>query len=170
MDVCYTTITGRQIDLSNLAIDTRGLLREVFIQFSRKPTWAEFSSWCRELFSQRGRIINQKAVEEIAEDLAGRLGIAQRQMALPGPAGLLLEEIQRSFTTRENFCNTFSINPQELGAVVACRDDLPLGLLKKFSAHLGLVLWLRPLSEIEAQATLDDERNMDLLRRVSESV
>lgn len=85
----YTTVYGREYDVSLLSDDERAFLKRMAELFRRQPSWEEFSrAWSaraqQTVWRERGigAAVGQPTYR-ICQDLAARLGLAEGRLARP---------------------------------------------------------------------------------------
>jgi hypothetical protein len=85
----------------------------------------------------------------ICQDLAGRLGIAERRVAEPDYRDYLLDLIEEKYGSRYEFCKQTGVDPGQLSRVFASKADLSLPHLNELLAKLDATLVVEPTRELE---------------------
>lgn len=124
----YTTLTGRQYDLTQLTPGQHSFLAGVYRWFQQVPGWDEFSSGWVSL--ARGQLWTEGAlpvghpVYRICQDLATRLGVAEGRVARPDYRDRLADLIEERFGSRYRFCKVAGIDQGHLSRILAGKGDL----------------------------------------------
>lgn len=144
----YRTITGRKLSLSHLTPAEVRFLGAVREKYETQPTWTGFTSWWVEMFQISGLPIESVAFR-ICQDLASRLGIAERRVAEPDYRDYLLDLIEDRFGSRYEFCKQTGVDPGQLSRVFASKADLSLPHLNELLRKLDATLVVESTRELE---------------------
>ncbi len=154
----YSTLTGRQFDLSSLSKAERSFLAEVMVFYRQDPDWSQFSTfWIqkgeRELFAgQERRQVTKGTVWHICQDLEIRLGVRQGQVAFPSWRDRLAELIEERYGSRYKFCQATGVDQGFLSKVLSGQKDFSLATLSSLLAHMGMTLQITdPKTALEQQ-------------------
>lgn len=149
-----TTQDGLRYVIVALDEEERKLLDDLQ-RFGEKTTnWPEFRNYYIKkvgtFYESRG-LSRQEVIEtpiwKIAQDICGRLQIAQGE-ALPSDYRDELELlIQTQFGSRREFCNATGLSEDMLSHVLAGRKNFRIDTLSDALAKIGYTLHIAPLSD-----------------------
>ena len=151
----YRTITGRPLDLSQLVREERSFIAHVHAMYKKSPEWSKFAAWWVQEFDKRG-LETGGLVYRICQDLEGRLGIAQGQVAQPGYRDYLADLIEEKYGSRYKFCKETGVDPGHLSRVFASRSDLSLDALEKLLHALGAALVVQAEDALRANTSPEE--------------
>lgn len=141
----YTDLTGQLISLSGLDAEERSLLDAISREADNGPDWNEFSnSWRAKVasfYDTRGLSraeSRRRAVYKVAQDLAGRLAIAQGKARVPDYRDQLDRLIREHFRTRREFCEATGLSEDMLSHVLARRKHLAIDTLAAALDRIGV--------------------------------
>jgi hypothetical protein len=147
----YVDLDGKAISLAGLDAEEKRLVARLRRRAQTHPDWCDFGNyWTRvigEFYGARGmsRKRQTKTVPfEIAQDLGGRLGIAQGLIRPPDYRDDLEELIEEHFPSRRAFCKATGISEDMLSHVLAGRKDLSLSALEEALGRIGYGLHILP--------------------------
>lgn len=143
MKTTYGTITGREIDLSNITQRERDMLREALERLRTTGGWNRFAAWWLKAFNESG-LPDGSPVFRICRDIEARLGIAEGKVAPPDYRDYLADLIEEHFGSRHRFCEATGIDPGQLSRVFAGKADLSADLLRRALKALNAHLEVRP--------------------------
>ena len=106
----YPTITGRLLDLDDLAAGESAFLTAVRRRYAEEPEWTEFAAWWNSEFQRTGLSMDSPAYR-ICQDLEARLGIAQGKVAPPDYRDYLADLIEERYGSRYRFCRRPASTP-----------------------------------------------------------
>jgi hypothetical protein len=134
--------------------DERKLVDELKSFASRHPDWGTFSTFyigrVGSFYESRGlsrREISKSPVWKIAQDLAGRIHIAQGTARPSDYRDELEFLILTKFPTRREFCEATGLSEDMLSHVLAKRKDFGIQTLADALAKIGYTIHITPLSE-----------------------
>jgi hypothetical protein len=139
----HTTITGRVLRLEELSEEEHRFLLAVYQRFFEHHEWSEFGAWWLEEFRRRGLAMDSP-VYRICQDLEARIGIAQRQVAVPDYRDYLADLIEERSGSRQQFYSQAGIDSDDLSRVLAGNADLSLQCLQSILDRLGATLAVQP--------------------------
>lgn len=149
-----TTQEGLRYVIAPLDEEERKLLEDLQ-QFGEETTnWPEFSNYyikkVGEFYKARG-LSRKETVEtpiwKIAEDICGRIQIAQGE-ALPSDYRDELELlVQTKFSSRREFCKATGLSEDMLSHVLAGRKNFRIDTLTDALAKIGYTLHIAPLDD-----------------------
>ncbi|MBI3272514.1 MAG: hypothetical protein HYZ53_26220 [Planctomycetes bacterium] len=160
MSNVYLTITGRKLDLAQLAEPERNLLREARARVGKAGGWNRFASWWLRAFNESG-LPDSSLVFRVCRDLEARLGIAEGKVAWPDYRDYLADLIEEHFDSRYRFCEATGIDPGQLSRVFAAKADLSADLLRTALKALNAHLEVRP--NVEAARAFSREEALEAL-------
>jgi hypothetical protein len=147
----YRDLEGREHALQGLSKAELSLIRRLKERFDQHPDWNEFDNfWMNEvavLYKTSGLTrpqMRQTAVYRIAQDLSGRLAIAQGLAEPPDYRDELDELIRTRFPTRHAFCQATGLADDMLSHVLAKRKQLSIDALATALARIGYTLKIMP--------------------------
>jgi len=137
----YRTITGRHLDLGELAQVERDFLGAVHEKYEVAPEWSAFASWWASELSAVG-LSEGSAAYRICQDLEARLGIVQGKVAPPDYRDYLADLIEERYGSRYRFCKETGVDPAHLSRVLSSRSELSLQNLQPIldALHASLVI------------------------------
>jgi hypothetical protein len=140
----YTTLNGREIPLADLDREELKLLRDLR-QRARASGWDEFTNYwvaaVAALYDSRGVPRSEsmrQPVYKIAQDLEGRLAIAEGKARTPDYRDELARLIRERFPTRRAFCEATGLSEDMLSHVLARRKHLAIDTLARSLDRIGV--------------------------------
>lgn len=150
----YIDLKGREISLTTLDTEERGLVRLLQKRSQKKPAWIDFRNfWTTEVaafYDSRGlsrRQASGTAVFQIAQDLSSRLAIASGMARESDYRDELEDLIRTRFRSRRAFCKAAGISEDMLSHVLAGRKDLSIQALTEALSRIGYRLRIAPLPQ-----------------------
>jgi hypothetical protein len=148
----HVAMDGTNFVLAVLDEDERQLVEELRAFSKKEADWAAFSNFYLDklgtFYKSRGlsrQEITKMPVWMIAQDIAGRLHIAQG-LARPSDYRDELEFfIQTKFPTRRAFCEATGLSEDMLSHVLAKRKDFGIHTLSDALAKVGYGIHIVPL-------------------------
>jgi transcriptional regulator with XRE-family HTH domain len=148
----YRTITGRSLDLGNLADAEQDFLATVHREYEGEPEWSTFASWWSHELREAG-LSEKSAAYRICQDLEARLGIAEGKVAAPDYRDYLADLIEERYTSRYRFCKETGVDPGHLSRVLASRAELSLQNLQRVLEALHASLVIQPQEDLAERAS-----------------
>jgi hypothetical protein len=155
----YRDLRGKEIPLHNLDDDERHLVVELKARAAKQPPCNAFDNyWVKtvgDFYTRRGlgrRETTKTAPWKVAQDLSGRLAIAQGQARPPDYRDELDDLIQEHFPTRRAFCEATGLSEDMLSHVLARRKHLAIDTLNDALSRIGYTLRIEPLEVVEKNA------------------
>jgi transcriptional regulator with XRE-family HTH domain len=151
----YTTLHGREIDLSSLTPDEAALFAAACKAYNDAPEWHVFKQkWLnavvqlydREKLSRREAVL--KPLFRAVQDLGSRLMVNAGYARMPHYRDQLLSIIEMKFETRREFCEAAGVSEDMLSHVLKGRKDLSIGVLEEMLGKIGYGLSLVPLPKL----------------------
>jgi hypothetical protein len=155
----YRDLDGNEIALAGLDAEERRLIARLRRRARANPDWDDFDNYWTvavpAFYEARG--LARKAVSRtigwrIAQDLSGRLGLAQGLMAPDDYLSDLEELVRTKFVSPRAFCEATGIAQGMLSHVLAGRKDLSLEALAKAMERIGYRLRIVPAPEHQPTA------------------
>ena len=151
----YIDMKGTNYVLAVLDDDERQLVEELKSFADQHPDWGTFSSFyiskVEVFYRSRGlsrRAITNTPVWKFAQDLAGRIHIAQGKTRPSDYRDELESLIQSKFFTRRAFCEATGLSEDMLSHVLAKRKDFGIQTLTDALAKVGYTLHITELPDI----------------------
>ena len=151
----YHTVTGRSLDLTELAGKERSLLGEVLERYQHKPEWSKFARFWLKAFQSFG-LEESSVVRRVCEDLEARLGIAQGKVAAPDYRDYLVGLIEEKYGTRYRFCREHGLDQGHLSRVLTGKGDFSMDLLRKLLSLLNADFVVKPNEELAESRSVED--------------
>jgi len=152
----YTDIYGDSLSLHALDTEERKLVQDLQ-KFARRAEWSAFSNYwipaVAALYEKRGlkpRQMQQTLVWRIAQDLDGRLAVAEGHARIPDYRDELEWLIRDKFPSRRAFCKATGLSEDMLSHVLARRKHLAIDTLIEALNSIGYDLRIRPLPKGKA--------------------
>jgi hypothetical protein len=152
----YVDMKGTNYVLAVLDEEERQLVGKLNAFFKKKPDWAAFTNfYLKEVgafYKSRGlsrQQITDTPVWKIAQDLAGRIHIAQGKARPSDYRDELEFLIQSQFHTRRAFCEATDLSEDMLSHVLAKRKDFGIQTLADALAKVGYTIHITPLQQSE---------------------
>jgi hypothetical protein len=149
----YVDLKGRAHSLADLDDEERRLVKSLIDYAAKKPEWSDYCNhWMAqvgEFYDKRGvtRLQSQKTVVyRVAQDLGGRLMVAQGAARAPDYRDDLQALINASFDTRRQFCEATGISETMLSHVLAKRKHVAIDSLVEALHRIGYTLHITPLT------------------------
>jgi hypothetical protein len=147
----YIDLKGQIIPLASLDAEERDLLAALFRKAEAKPGWDAFTNEWRSAVASfyDGRGVARKesrrgAVYRVAQDLAGRMAIAEGKARAPDYRDELAHLIRERFPTRRAFCEATGLSEDMLSHVLARRKHLAIDTLAEALDRIGVDVRLVP--------------------------
>ena len=148
----YSDMRGTNYLLAVLDEEEQNLLGELRAMAAREPDWATFTNFYMAALSKqyesRGLTreeITKTPLWQIAQDIAGRLHIAQGH-ARPSDYRDELESLIRTeFGTRRQFCEATGLSEDMLSHVLAKRKNLGIQTLAEALGKIGYSIQIAPV-------------------------
>jgi hypothetical protein len=157
----YVDMKGTNYVLAVLDDEERKLVDELKLFAGRHPDWGTFSTFyigkIGSFYESRGlsrREITKSSVWKIAQDLAGRIHVAQG-IARPSDYRDELEFlIHTNFSTRRAFCEATGLSEDMLSHVLAGRKHLGIETLTDALAKIGYTIHITPMPDVSPPSQL----------------
>lgn len=146
----YRTITGRQLDLSELGRAEREFLRAVQEEYAGAAEWSVFAEWWTRKLTEAG-LSDSSPVYRICQDLEARLGIVQGKVAPPDYRDYLADLIEDRYGSRYRFCKETGVDPGHLSRVLSSQSELSLRNLQRVLDALHAALVIQPQEDVADQ-------------------
>jgi hypothetical protein len=151
----YVDLNGRIYVITGLHKKERELLVELESFADANPPWHEYENFwmpkVAKLYERTGltrRQIIETCVYQIAQDIGGRLGIAQGIMRESEDYRDELEHLILSrFKTRREFCEATGLSEDMLSHVLARRKHLAIDTLNTALEKVGYTVHIAPLAK-----------------------
>jgi hypothetical protein len=147
----YETLDGSTLLLAGLDRDERALIARLRRRAAANPDWTDYDNyWTRavpDFYEARGmsrKSVVHTAAWRVAQDLSGRLGIAQGYIRPPDCRGELASLIREHFPSQRAFCKATGLSEDMLSHVLAGRKDLSLAALEQALDRIGYSLRILP--------------------------
>ena len=147
----YVELDGDEISLESLDVDERKLVNTLKRRAAAEPHWHEFGNFWMKLvgnfYLARGmprKRITRSRVWKIAQDLDGRLAVAQGIARVPDYRDAIEEIILTRFKSRREFCKKTGLSETMLSHVLAGRKHLAIDTLIKALSRIGCTLKIVP--------------------------
>lgn len=147
----YIDLDGNEISLESLDADERKLVTTLRSRAATEPAWHEFGNfWMKrvgDFYKARGmsrKRITATPVWRIAEDLDGRLAVAQGVARVPDYRDAIEDIILTKFKSRRAFCKKTRLSEAMLSHVLAGRKHLAIDTLIKALKRIGYRLRIVP--------------------------
>jgi hypothetical protein len=148
----YVDLRGTIHQLIGLDKDEIELLESFFTLADSNPTWVDYHNhWMKavgEFYDARGvtrRESRQSLVFRIAQDLGGRIGMAEGWMRQSDYRDELETLIHTRFKTRRAFCEATGLSEDMLSHVLSRRKHLAIDTLSEALAKIGYAVHIAPL-------------------------
>jgi hypothetical protein len=143
----YRTITGRHLDLGDLAQVERDFLGAVHEKYEAAPEWSAFASWWASELRAAG-LAEGSAAYRICQDLEARLGIVQGKVSPPDYRDYLADLIEERYGSRYRFCKETGVDPAHLSRVLSSWSELSLQNLQPILDALHASLVIQPEEDL----------------------
>ena len=147
----YVDLKGQVISLAGLDAEEHDLLATIIRKAESKPGWDEFTNEWRaavaSFYDARGvsrQESRRRAVYRVAQDLAGRMAIAEGKARAPDYRDELDRLIRERFPTRRAFCEATGLSEDMLSHVLARRKHLAIDTLAEALDRIGVDVRLVP--------------------------
>ena len=155
----YVDLYGGEIPLASLDAEERKLVGTLKRRAAAEPPWHEFGNFyvkvVGDFYQARGMTrtrITRTPVWRIAQDLDGRLGIAQGIARVADYRDELEHIILTRFKTRREFCKATGLSEDMLSHVLARRKHVAIDTLSKALSRIGCTLKIVPQTPPEPEA------------------
>ncbi len=153
----YVDLKGQVISLAGLDAEEHGLLAAIVRKAEAKPGWDSFTnewkSTVAAFYDDRGvsrHESRRRPVYRVAQDLAGRMAIAEGKARAPDYRDELAHLIRERFPTRRAFCEATGLSEDMLSHVLARRKHLALDTLAQALDRIGVDIRLVPREPVNA--------------------
>jgi hypothetical protein len=154
MNSTYVDTEGQVYYLVHLDADERRLLARLQRKATSGVSWDEFDNYwlpCVASFYKRRGLTRRQTIEtvpyQIAQDLSGRIGLAQGMLRLSDCRGELEEIIRTRFKTQAHFCKATGLSSETVRQVLAGRKHLDVETLETALTRIGYGLRIVPRPE-----------------------
>ncbi len=152
----YIELYGGEISLASLEADERKLVATLKRRAAAEPPWHEFGNFYVKLvgdfYQARGlkrRLVTRTAAWRIAQDLSGRLAVAQGVASIGDYRDTLEHIVLTRFKNRREFCKKTGLSETMLSHVLARRKHIAIDTLSRALHKIGFQLGIGEIGDSE---------------------